>query len=186
MRPEEAPAARSTALRVVTVLSMLAAVVLGGLALQAPAQAYPFTTCGVTVTPSSLHVTSGQRLTLTGTSSVSTKWTVTFNGVVHYYTGTTFTATYRAPTVTRRTVIGLTITCTNSSGSLTLRYRIVIDPFATGAGGHLPNTGGPSIWWLIAGLMAALSGAFLALRNRRAPQAARAVARPGGAHRRKH
>lgn len=186
MSLEEAPAGRSTVVRVVTVLSMLVAAVLGGLALQAPAQAYPFTVCSVTISPSSLHVTSGQTYTLTGSSAVTTHWTVTINGVKHYYTGTSFTATYKAPTVTKRTVIGLSVTCTNSSGALTLRYRLVVDPFAIGSGGHLPNTGGPSIWWLIVGLMAAISGAFMTWANRRRPQMARVVAKSsgGGAHRR--
>jgi len=150
--------------------------------LQAPsAQAYPAVSCTVTITPTSQHLKAGQPLKLVGHSTVTSTWTVKFNGITHYYTGTSFTATYITPKVTKRTVIGLTVTCSNSSGALTLGYRIVVDPFTLpSTGGHLPNTGGPSLWWLLAGLALVVFGAAAMARHRQP------VAQPAARHRRRH
>lgn len=169
MKTQGASGHRSRMFGVGTVLALLMASVVAGLALQAPAEAYPGTVCNLHVSPASGEITSGQTLTLTGSASTTTTWSVTINGVVHHFTGTTFTETYKAPTVAHKTVIGVTVTCTNSSGALTLRFRIVVDPFSlagNGSGGHLPNTGGPSLWWLLVGIACALSGGFLAWRGR--------------------
>lgn len=169
MKVQVASGRRSRMIGVGTALTLLLASVLAGLALQAPAQAYPGTVCSVHLSPASGEITSGQTLTLTGSSSATTRWTVTIQGVVHYYTGTSFTQTFKAPRVSRKTVIGVTVSCSNVSGALSLHYRIVIDPFSAAgsrSGGHLPNTGGPSVWWLLVGIACAVSGAFLAWQGR--------------------
>ena len=163
-----------------TALALLIASVLGATALQAPADAYPATVCTVQISPASGHVTSGHTLTLTGKASTTTTWTVTINGVVHHYTGTTFTETYKVPTVSHKSTIGVTVTCTNSSGVLTRRYRIVVDPFSVpgaGGSGHLPNTGGPNLWWLLAALAFVVLGTSLAWRSRAAQRTGRSRAR---------
>lgn len=182
MRIQGASGRRSRWFGVGTVLALLLASVMVGLAFQAPAEAYPGTVCSVSISPASGELTSGQTLTLTGKASTTTHWTVTINGVVHYYTGTTFTETYKVPTVSHKTVIGVTVVCSNSSGSLTLHYRIVVDPFSlagNGSGGKLPNTGGPSLWWLLAGIACALSGAVLAWRGRSGTKSGGRHARAG-------
>ncbi|MGN6161618.1 MAG: LPXTG cell wall anchor domain-containing protein [Marmoricola sp.] len=172
--------------RIMASLALLVVVPLGGLVLKSPpAQAYPAASCSVKITPSSMELKSGQSLKLVGHSSTTTHWTVDFNGVTHYYTGTTFTASYVAPTVSTKTTVGLTVTCSSSAGSLTLHYRIVVDPYtlpSTGSG-HLPNTGGPSIWWLIVGIALTLGGAAF-MRFHRQPIAQRIAAEPSGRHRR--
>ena len=172
MKAEGAKASRSWIVGIGTALALLLAVVVGGLALQAPADAYPATVCSVQISPASGHVHSGQTLTVAGTSSTTTHWTVTINGVVHYYTGTTFTVHYKVPPVSHRTTIGVTVYCSNSTGALTRSYRIVVDPFSLpGHGGSgLPNTGGPSQWWLLAGLMLVVMGTSLLWRHRPAPK----------------
>ena len=184
MKAERARTTRSWTVGVGTALALFFASVVGGLALQPPADAYPGTVCSVQISPSSGQVHSGQILTLTGKASTTTKWTVTIGGVVHYYTGTTFTEQYKVPSVSRRTTIGITVYCSNSSGALALRYRIVDDPFSLAGGGsagsgHLPNTGGPSLWWLLAGLVFVVLGASLTSRHRAVPKPVRRHARGG-------
>lgn len=177
MKAEGATGSRSWIVSVGTALALLLTALVGGLALQPPADAYPATVCTVQISPASGHLHSGQTLTLTGKSSTTTHWTVTINGVVHYYTGTTFTEHYTVPTVSHQTTIGVTVYCSNSSGALTRSYRIVVDPFSLpgGGSGHLPNTGGPSLWWLLAGLVLVLFGASLTFKPR-------VAAKPVGKH----
>ena len=153
---------------------------LGLTALAPSAQAYPLPGFYLTVNHKTVH--SLQKFTATAHAQVNcTKITVSWNGTTATGTGPTIKHVFRAPLVTSKVVIRAKATCTflQNSGivgnaisakSVTLtRYQpVTVLPATSGAGnGKLPNTGGPSIGWLIGGIAALLAGAGAMFAGRR-------------------
>ena len=165
----------------------LAAIVAGMLSLvsTSPASAYPETTCNVEVNPTVVY----ERATFTASGSIpeatsadaATKWTLTFRGKTHSGTGAVFAATFKAPSVDHTRTFTVTAradgpsgTCERSAVVKVLNRTSVAGPHP---GGTLPNTGGPRLIWLIAGLALLLGGGGLVVQSRRK----RAAVAHGGA-----
>lgn len=158
-----------------------ALMVLLGLAALAPsAQAYP--TPILTLKLSVQRVVSGHTFNAVATASVTCDTlTVSWDGQSATAPGSRVKHTFRAPIVTVPTVITAVAVCHYSSTTgtggaaisvteqtLTARANVTVLPLSNSAGnGHLPNTGGPSIGWLIAGIAALLAGAGAMLAGRR-------------------
>ncbi len=156
----------------------------------APAQAYPEPAVKVSI--SDQIVVGGQKLVVKASANVSCAWTATFNGQRRTGAGKSFTASFRAPKVKKKTVYPLTVTCTYAdaaapraaadkagTSTVTRTFQITVLPpdgrgsqggdNSTGPGGLLPGTGGPSSWLLLGGLALLLAGAAaLAVARRRA------------------
>lgn len=170
--------------RVIQAVARALVAVLGAVALVAlapavstAAPAYPNHHCNVTIDPPSGQVKAGGTFSVTGTYYISTKWTVSFNGVTRKFTGPTFTTTFQVPRTARTETLTLKVSCSNGDVS---RFRIEILGSGINSGsGHLPNTGGPSIWWLIFAALAGATGSFLMWRGRRRHAVVTAAAPPG-------
>lgn len=155
---------------------------LGVTALAPSAQAYPFPPPGVTLT---LHlnlnrVVSGHTFVATAKASVNcTSLKINWDGQSGESAGATFKHQFRAPIVTTNTVIRAYAFCTYTATSGTAGHAISLTPktltahaditvIPVGSGnGHLPNTGGPSVGWLIGGIAALLAGALAMYVGRR-------------------
>ncbi|MBO9522568.1 MAG: LPXTG cell wall anchor domain-containing protein [Nocardioidaceae bacterium] len=150
------------------------------------ASAYPELTCNLTV--DSQVVNEGDTFTATGTAAVVEKnargaavgddihWVMTFNGETRTGAGAVFTQTFTAPNVTKKTVFPLTAKTSSDAGTCQRTVDItvlpggaVVEPPGEGPGeGGLPNTGGPRLILLIAGILLLLggSGAVVVARRR--------------------
>lgn len=150
-----------------------------GLASAAPA--YPIHHCNVTVTPPSGQVPAGGTFQVSGSYYISTNWTVQFNGQTRTFIGATFSTTLQVPKVTHNETLTLRVSCSAEPGGFSA-FRIQISAALLNGGGgkgHLPNTGGPSIWWLIAGALAGIIGSTLMWRGRRRRDLQQVVVSPG-------
>lgn len=131
-------------------------------------------------------VVSGHTLMITGTATVNCESiTISWAGQTFTGSGSKFKHKYNAPNVTSKTVITAHGTCVFSSTSgaagqaivattqtLTATANITVVPAHSkgnnkNQGGNLPNTGGPSIGWLIGGIAALLAGAGAMFAGRR-------------------
>ena len=154
-------------------------VLLGLTALAPSAQAYP---TPILTLKLSLHsVVSGHTFNAVAKASVTCDTlTVTWAGQSATTPGSTLSHTFLAPTVSKPTVITAVAVCRYSSTAgasgaairateqtLTAKANVTVLPVSSGAGGHLPNTGGPSVGWLIAGIAALLAGAGAMFAGRR-------------------
>jgi LPXTG-motif cell wall-anchored protein len=163
------------------VLSLVVAALVGLFALVglAPAaQAYPEGVCDLEV--SAQVVNSGESITATCTYSVvdnsarksalsDTTWVMTFNGETRTGTGETFTQTFTAPSVTEPTTFALKSTGTGDAGTCSRTVNITVLPdgsVVSPPGDDLPNTGGPNLWILLAGLGLVVAGTAVTLRSR--------------------
>ena len=131
-------------------------------------------------------VNSGESVTATCTYSIvetdarksalsDTTWVMTFNGETRTGTGETFTQTFKAPDVTKATVFKLTSVGTGDAGTCSRTVNITVLPngsAVTPPGEELPNTGGPDLWILLAGLALVGAGTAVTLRSRRKVQTA--------------
>ncbi|GAC1382979.1 MAG: hypothetical protein NVSMB48_15020 [Marmoricola sp.] len=154
-------------------------VLLGLTALAPSAEAYP--TPVLTLKLSVQSVISGHTFNAVAKASVNCDTlTVSWSGQSATAPGSTLTHTFRAPIVTVPTVITAVAVCRYSSTtgtagaaiaateqSLTAKANITVLPLTSAGSGHLPNTGGPSIGWLIAGIAALLAGAVAMFAGRR-------------------
>ena len=179
------------------VLSLVVAAVLGLLAtigLAPAAQAYPEVIIDLSVNRTVLY--GGQTFTATATSNVDCDWTLEWNGDSRDKNASqNFVTTYTAPAVTQITKIPLHGTCVYTlpdgatpvtgrhaaraaAGPLvTWKRTIMITVLPRGSavsppGSNLPNTGGPDLWILLAGLSLVGAGAAVTLRSRRKTPAA--------------
>lgn len=144
------------------------------------APAYPIHQCHVTVDPPSQQVHAGGTFRVSGSYYISTHWVVSFNGVTRNFTGTSFTTTFRVPKSTHGETLTLTVNCADNQ---TQPFQITVLASSAGnGGGHLPNTGGPSIWWLIFAGIAGATGSFLMWRGRRRQIAHVLAGPPEGKH----
>lgn len=97
--------------------------------------------------------------------------------------GRVFTHTFHSPLVQQRTDYPITATCAYSqiggaagtalkavAGTASSSSTITLLPVAS-PGSPLPGAGGPSVWWLIAGIMAMLAGGVTVYEARRRAQA---------------
>lgn len=156
-----------------------ALVALMGLVALAPsAQAYP--TAALYLNLNLDRVVSGHVFVAIAKATVNCDTlTVTWNGQTASAHGSKVTHQFRAPIVTSTVVITAHATCiyTSTSGNvgnaisakpstLTATADVTVVPVA-GNAGKLPNTGGPSIAWLIAGIGALLAGAGTMFAGRR-------------------
>lgn len=167
--------------------TLIALLALVGLA--PAANAYPDVTIDLTVDRQVLY--GAETYTATGTSNVDCAWTLEWDGEVHTGTGadgSPYTTTYTAPEVEEITEIPLHGTCgyTEPSGRVAARAAagpatwertiiITVLPQGDGTvvpptdnGGNLPNTGGPNLLFLIAGvgLLVLGAGAVTVARRR--------------------
>jgi len=158
------------------------------------AQAYPEVIIDLTVNRTVLY--GGETFTATATSNVDCDWTLEWNGDSRDKSASQlFVTTYTAPAVTKITKIPLHGTCVynlpdgatpvtgkmaarTAAGPLTTWKRtIMITVLPQGSavsppGDDLPNTGGPNLWILLAGLALVGTGTAVTLRTRRRPQPA--------------
>lgn len=151
------------------------------------ASAYPEVSCTVevdaqvvdseasfTATASSQQTTVDDGLGRTGADSVD--WTMTFNGETRTGSGSTFKQTFEAPAVTKTGKYPLTATAVQADGETTCSKTVEITVVPGGTtvvppGGGLPNTGGPHLWLLVAGLaLLALGGAAVRQSRKRHDQ----------------
>lgn len=152
---------------------------LGVVALAPSAQAYP--TPILTLKLSVQTVVSGGTFNAVATADVQCDtMTVTWNGQTATAPGSTVSHVFTAPVVQVATVITAHATCTytDQTGTaghalavtqktLTADANVTVLPQAAAATGKLPNTGGPSIGWLLAGIAALLAGAGAMYAGRR-------------------
>lgn len=148
-------------------------------ALAASAQAYPDAQQNLTVDRQVLY--GGESFTATATSNVTCDWTLEWNGDSRDRTAENFVTSYEAPVVTEITKIPLNGTClydtleeprvaAKSAAVGTFQKTIMITVLPQGSAvnpptdGNLPNTGGPNLWFLIAGLASVLGG-IVVVRN---------------------
>jgi hypothetical protein len=134
------------------------------------ASAYPEGVCDLEV--SAQVVNGGETITATCHYSVvdtsarkqageDIHWVMTFNGETRTGTGETFTASFTAPDVTKPTSFTLTSTGTGPAGTCSRSVNITVLPNGTvepPTHGHMPNTGGPRLILLIAGLGLVVAG----------------------------
>jgi LPXTG-motif cell wall-anchored protein len=179
------------------VLSLGVAALVGLLAiigLAPAAQAYPEVIIDLTAQPTVLY--GGETFTATATSNVDCDWTLEWNGDSRDKNASQeFITTYTAPDVTKITKIPLHGTCVYTlpdgatpvtgrqaakaaAGPLvTWKRTIMITVLPRGSavsppGDDLPNTGGPNLWILLAGLGLLGVGTAVTLRSRRKVQTA--------------
>ena len=179
------------------VLSLVVAALLGLLAiigLAPAAQAYPEVIIDLTAQPTVLY--GGETFTATATANVVCDWTLEWNGDSRDKNASNnFTTVYTAPEVTKITKIPLHGTCVYelpegatpvtgrtaakaAAGPLvTWKRTIMITVLPRGSavnppGEDLPNTGGPNLWILLAGLGLVGAGTAVTLRSRRKVHAA--------------
>lgn len=177
------------------VLSLGVAALVGLLAvigLAPAAQAYPEVVIDLTAHPTVLY--GGETFTATATSNVDCDWTLEWNGDSRDKSASQeFVTTYTAPDVTKITKIPLHGTCvytlpdgatpvtgrsatSAAAGPLvTWKRTIMITVLPRGSavsppGEDLPNTGGPNLWILLAGLGLVGIGTAVTLRSRRKVQ----------------
>jgi LPXTG-motif cell wall-anchored protein len=154
---------------------------LGFVAFAPSANAYPPPTPPkLYLTLSTNRVVSGHSFNATAKATVSCDTiTLRWNGVTASAAGSTVKHRYKAPIVSSDVVITAHATCvyTATSGqsgaaisattkTLYAEADVTVVP-AHGKGGKLPNTGGPSIGWLIGGIAALLAGAGAMFAGRR-------------------
>lgn len=151
--------------------------VLATVGLAPAAQAYPDAQQNLTVDRQSLY--GGESFTAFATSNVSCDWTLEWSGESRTQTSEDFTTSFEAPIVTEVTEIPLNGTCVYDSleepraaakaaAVATFEKTIVITVLPQsnavsppGDDDDLPNTGGPNLWILIAGIASVLAGAVV-------------------------
>lgn len=156
------------------------ALVLTSVGLAPSASAYPEVTCDVTVNAQVLH--SGERLVVTATAGGTVQaqraaatsdvtWTITWNGITRHGKGSRFVTKFIAPNVSSSKVLTLESSMTSASGNCVRSLDITVLPqdivSPPNGGGHLPNTGGPRLLWLLAGLALVILGGGAAFSARR-------------------
>ena len=151
------------------------------------ASAYPETTCSVSVSAQTVH--EGDNFTVTASATSTTvdqrtaarlaadqfNWQMTFNGEVRTGSGQTFTQTFKAPNVAEVTKLPLTVKSVMADAKATCERTVFITVLPDGTvvtppgepGGNLPNTGGPRLLILLAGLGLVAVGAFAVRQSRR-------------------
>lgn len=158
-----------------------------GVGVAAPAQAaYPEPT--FTLSLSATTVVSGGTFTASVKADTTCTFTIDFNGASKSGAGTSFSNTFTAPTVSKKTVLPLTATCDTAVAAgrgmasvktevFTRSVNVTVLPAAssgsgsTGGGSTMPNTGGPNEWLLIGGLALLAAGAGTVVATRRRSQA---------------
>ena len=138
------------------------------------ASAYPETTCNTTVdaqtvvSDGKIHVHGTVEQTTTddglGRRAASTvHWVATFNGETHTADENVFNTTFDVPTVTKKTTFTLHVEAIMPDEKTTCQrtLEITVQPTSVSppGGPHLPNTGGPRLILLIAGLGLVIVGA---------------------------
>jgi LPXTG-motif cell wall-anchored protein len=151
---------------------------LGLTALAPSAQAYP--TPVLTFTFNLSSIASGTSVSGTATASIDCDTlTINWAGQTASGTGSTLTYNFKAPVVSKVTQITGVATCdftsttgttgqaiSPSSETLTAYATVTVNPSGSTTG-PLPNTGGPSIGWLVGGLAALLGGGVAMFAGRR-------------------
>jgi LPXTG-motif cell wall-anchored protein len=172
---------RYAALLIAALVTLLAS---AGLASSAQAQQAAYPTPSLTLHISTQTVVSAHSFTATARANiVCITITESWNGQSASAPGSKVTHVFKAPTVTKPTVIPLSATCrysgvTGTSGAaisaavqtLTAKANITVLPrVSTGHVGHpvLPNTGGPKLIWFILGGGAVAAGALAMFVGRR-------------------
>ena len=145
------------------------------------ASAYPELTCNVDVSPQVLK--PGHKFTVTANAAgvdstnhavnpASVQWTFAWNGVTKVRSGSPASVKFTAPQVTKTKVIELTVRSTSAAGDCVRHFDVSVIAAAaaglpnTGDDG-LPNTGGPTFWLLVAGLVLLLGGGGAVVSARR-------------------
>jgi hypothetical protein len=103
-------------------------------------------------------------------------WVMTFNGETRTGTGETFTASFKAPDVSTPTSFTLTSTGTGPAGTCARSVKITVEPngsVSPPTGPHLPDTGGPRLFLLMAGLALVAVGAISIRMSRKERQTTR-------------
>lgn len=150
------------------------------------ANAYPETSCNVTV--DAQKVESGSKLTVDADSTLivtdnpraavaGTKWRAEFDGNVRTATADHFTTTFPVPKVTAKTVLVLTVQAIMPDATTTCEKTLNITVLPGGTDvvppdHHLPNTGGPRLALLVAGIGLVLVGGVAIQQARRRAEGA--------------
>ena len=142
------------------------------------ASAYPELTCEVTVTDQVLK--PGQKFTVNASTPIAVNaqnqpiadadihWTFNWNNITKARTGRTASVSFTAPEVKKTRVIPLTVRNTNPVAECVKHFDItVLGPKKKQQDSGLPNTGGPTFWLLVAGLVLAVGGGGAAVASRR-------------------
>lgn len=136
-------------------------------------------------------VVSGENVVIHAQANTVANWDVAFNGENRVGVGTKFTATFKAPVVTRVTFFNATVHAETVDESLargqsvgvklatfdkTLRVKVLPEGSKAGPknndqrmadSGVLPNTGGPNFYLLLGGLLLLLAGLGAVIAARR-------------------
>ncbi|MCZ4500624.1 MAG: hypothetical protein JWQ74_3179 [Marmoricola sp.] len=148
--------------------------------------AYPELSCNVTVDAQrvqsgdvlKVHASSQQFTTGSRAAAQAVSWSARFNGQTRTATVADFNTSFRVPTVTKPTSFTLKVQAIMPDNSTTCQKSLDIQVGATNVSppnddDHLPNTGGPRLILLIAGLGLVVAGgaAVRQSRKERAPHA---------------
>ena len=147
------------------------------------AQAYPQTSCKVTLNAqkvlsgSKLHVTAEAQKVVTDdglgrVAAVPNKWHAEFNGETRDVTADVLDVTFTVPEVTQTATYKLVVQSImpGVTAACGQTLDIVVQPGGTSVsppGGHLPTTGGPHLSLLIGGLGMVVAGGFAVRQSRR-------------------
>jgi len=166
---------------------LIALVMLVGLA--PAASAYPETTCNVTVDAQT--VASQGKVHVHGTADVivtddglgrtaagsTVHWVATFNGTTHTADENVLDTTFDVPAVTTTTTFPLHVKAVEPDDTTCERsVNVTVQPSGTVSpppGDHMPNTGGPRLILLIAGLGLVVAGAVSIRMSRREQRSGR-------------
>ncbi len=165
---------------ILTGLTALAGVV-ASVGIAPAAHAYPEAVCTLVI--SAQVVNSGDEITATCTLETTdtaaraaadsdTQWEMTFNGETRTGTGSSFTATFKAPEVSERTELTLLSVGVNGETSCQRTAMITVLPRGDqvtppGDDDGLPGTGGPRLALLFAGLGLVLAGGAAIRQSRK-------------------
>jgi hypothetical protein len=171
------------------VLGLTTLVAMLGLVVLAPAaQAYPDLSCSVDLDAQTVN--GGDSFTATGTSQQfstprlsgraaadAVNWEMSFNGDVRTGTGETFTQTFQVPVVAKIKKIPLHAKAVMPGGTPSCEKTVDITILPGGTtveppGGGLPNTGGPRLVLLLAGLGLVIAGGVAIRQSRKGHDAA--------------
>jgi LPXTG-motif cell wall-anchored protein len=154
--------------RLCAVVALFIALFAGAIAVPQTASAYPAPVCSVSVHPT--VVRGGHPVTVDGKSNAPRNWRVTFLGHTVQHSGRTFHHVFQTPRVQHKEIRLVHVSCAGTTQNVAVTLlppRGNNHHHGNGNGSGLPNTGGPPLWLLLAGVVLLVAGGEALRRSRR-------------------